>query len=175
MANLTIQELQELITVNMGDYKVTNGKKRLITRDLGSCVGVAIRDPQTGAGGLLHVMLPKYVKGGFGDAPDNSFNPAKYADTGLDELVRRLVQIGAARERLVAKLAGAAHMITSPEVAESTDISSRNLRAVRKKLNELNIPVLAEAVGAHHPRTVIFDSSSGALKIITAGRPDRII
>lgn len=175
MANLTMQELQEMITVNMGDFKVVSGKKRLITRDLGSCVGVAIRDPQTGAGGLLHVMLPKYVPSGFQVSLNNDFNPAKYADTGLDELVRRLVQIGAARERLVAKIAGGAHMITSPDVAESADISSRNLRAVRRKLNELNIPVLAESVGAHHPRTVIFEPATGALKIITAGRPDRII
>lgn len=175
MANLTMQELQELITVNMGDYKVSNGNKRLITRDLGSCVAIAVRDPQTGVGGLLHIMLPQYVPIGFEVSQGIGFNPAKYADTGLDELVRRLVQIGAVRERLVAKLAGGAHMISSPDVSESDDISSRNLRAVRKKLGELNIPVLAEAVGAHHARTVIFEPASGMLKIITAGRTDRVI
>lgn len=175
MTNLTIQELQSMITVDMGDYKVAHGKRKLITRDLGSCVGVAIRDPQTGVGGLLHVMLPQYVPGGFEASQNDGFNPAKYADTGLDELVRMLVQRGAARERLVAKLAGGAHMIKSPGISESADISSRNLRAVRKKLGELDIPVLAEAVGAHHARTVIFEPASGTLKIITAGRTDRVI
>lgn len=175
MATLTIKELQELITVNIGDYKISKGNRSLITRDLGSCVAVAVRDPQTGVGGLLHIMLPKYVPLGFEAAQGIAFNPAKYADTGLEELVRRLVQTGASRTRLVAKLAGAAHMISSPEVSEDDDISSRNLNAVRKKLVEMNIPVIAEAVGAHHARTVIFEPSSGTLKIITAGRVDRLI
>lgn len=171
VARHTIQELQSMITVWMGDCKTARGEKKLITRDLGSCVGIAVRDPETGVGGLLHIMLPAYVPDGSG----MSFNPAKYADTGIDEMIRMLVQAGAARERLVAKLAGGAHMTRSPDVPEWNDISSRNLKAVRKKLGELQIPVLAEAVGAHHPRTVIFEPASGMLTIITAGRPDRVI
>lgn len=171
MAAFTIQELESMITVNMGDYKTARGNRKLITRDLGSCVGIAMRDPQTGIGGLLHIMLPKY-------SPSQSSEPfvaAKYADTGLDELVRVLVQQGADRERLVAKLAGAAHMFKSPLVPESMDISSRNLVAVRKKLEELGIPVLAAEVGAYHPRTVIFEPGSGTLKIVTSGRAEIMI
>ena len=37
----------------------------------------------------------------------------------------------------MAKLAGAAHMIKSPNVPESMDISSRNLAAVKRKQEEL--------------------------------------
>lgn len=171
MAAFTIQELENMITVNMGDYKTARGSKKLITRDLGSCVGIAMRDPRTGVGGLLHIMLPQYM-------PCQSAEPfvaAKYADTGLDELVRVLVRQGANRERLVAKLAGAAHMFKSEQVPESMDISSRNLAAVRRKLEELEIPVLAAEVGAYHPRTVIFEPGTGTLKIITSGRAEMMI
>ena len=48
-----------IILVNMADYKVATGTKKLMTRDLGSCVAVCMRDPVRGIGGLLHIMLPK--------------------------------------------------------------------------------------------------------------------
>ena len=57
---LSLEELDGLITVNMGDFKLGKGTQKLITRDLGSCVAIAMRDPQTGVGGLLHIMLPQY-------------------------------------------------------------------------------------------------------------------
>ena len=168
MASFTLQEIASMITVNMGDYKVACGEKKLITRDLGSCVGVAIRDPQTEVGGLIHVMLPEYMPSSTGDA-------AKYADTGIDELVHILVKKGAEPRRLVAKIAGGAHMIMHPVISESKDISSKNVAAVKKKLNELHIPVLAEEVGEHYPRTVVFNTSSGVLRIVTSGRKDRML
>lgn len=60
MATFTVAELENMIVVNMGDYKTSRGEKKLLTKDLGSCVGVAVRDPRTGVGGLLHVMLPDH-------------------------------------------------------------------------------------------------------------------
>ncbi len=160
-----------MIVVNMGDYKTSKGEKKLMTKDLGSCVGVAVRDPQTGVGGLLHVMLPHH-----GEAEDGMpFVAAKYADTGLDEMVRALVMQGAVRERLVAKIAGAAHMIRNATIPESRDISSRNLEAVTKKLAELQIPLLAAEVGEHFPRTVVFEPGSGTFRIYTPGRQERQI
>ncbi|MBO5033071.1 MAG: chemotaxis protein CheD [Lachnospiraceae bacterium] len=171
MAAFTTEELQSMIIVNMGDYKTAKGSRKLITKDLGSCVGIAMRDPETGIGGLLHIMLPQYMPNGW----ETSFTAAKYADTGLDELAKALVQQGAVRERLVAKLAGAAHMVKVEQVPESRDISSRNLAAVRKKLAELNIPVLASDVGDYYPRTVVFEPESGALRIIAPGKAEKTI
>lgn len=165
-----------MIAVGMGDYKVTNGINKLITRDLGSCVGIAMWEPETGIGGLLHIMLPEYVHNGFDDTTHYGLvNPAKYADTGIDELVHTLVQRGANRRRLVAKIAGGAHMIACIGDTERLDISSQNAEAVKKKLGELGIPILAEEVGGHHPRTLVFDTTTGTLRILTAGRTDKIL
>ena len=169
MATFTITELESMIVVNMGDYKTSKGEKKLMTKDLGSCVGVAVRDPQTGVGGLLHVMLPHHGEAGDG----MPFVAAKYADTGLDEMVRALVMQGAVRERLVAKIAGAAHMIRNATIPESRDISSRNLEAVTKKLAELQIPLLAAEVGEHFPRTVVFEPGSGTFRIYTPARYEK--
>lgn len=165
-----------MITVGIGDYKVTNGINKLITRDLGSCVGIAMWDPQTGIGGLLHIMLPQYIPNGFDDTVHHGMvNSAKYADTGLDTLVRTLVKRGADRRRLMAKIAGGAHMIMGVKETNQADISSKNVEAVRKKLQELQLPILAEEVGGYHPRTLVFDTTTGILRIITAGMEDRML
>lgn len=175
MASLTLQEIESMITVNMGDYKVACGEKKLITRDLGSCVGVGIRDPQTNVGGLIHIMLPEFMPNGYEASTHTLIHSAKYADIGLEEFVRVLVKRGAAKERLVAKIAGGAHMIMRPVIFEGNDISTKNVEAVKRKLMELRIPLLAEEVGDHYPRTVVFDASSGILRIITTGRKDRML
>lgn len=175
MAIFSLQELESMVNVEMGDYKVASGETKLITRDLGSCVGVAIRDPKTGIGGLIHVMLPEFEPNGFEATHYKDVNTIKYADTGLDEMVRILEKEGAERKRLVAKIAGGAHMIMCPVIAECNDISAQNVKAVKRKLDELNIPLLAEEVGEHYPRTVIFDMSSGVLRVVTSGRKDRML
>jgi len=163
-----------MIAVGIGDYKVTNGINKLITRDLGSCIGIAIWDPGTEIGGLLHIMLPQYIHNGFDDVMHYGMvNSAKYADTGIDALVYALVQRGADSKRLMAKIAGGAHMIECIANMEPLDISSQNAQAVRIKLRELGIPILAEDVGGQRPRTLVFDTTTGILRVITAGMADK--
>jgi chemotaxis protein CheD len=171
MAALSVKECETMINVFMGDLKTARGDKRFITRDLGSCIAIAMRDATNGVGGLLHIMLPKAPKPRTGETPCI----AKYADTGIDELVRMLIQKGAKRENLTAKLAGGAHMVKTEDVSEDRDISSRNYLAVRRKLNSMNIPVLALDVGEHYPRTVVFDLPTGTLRIVSPGRADKYI
>lgn len=163
--------MQDMIMVNMADYKLSRGKQKLITRDLGSCVAVAMRDAQKGIGGLLHIMLPVCP------SPEETQEKEypKFADTGIDLMIRQLVLAGAVKSRLTVKLAGAAHVVKSEFVPIEKDISSRNLEAVKKKLAQCQIPVLAMEVEEDYPRTVIFDPESGVLQIKTAGKDDRFI
>ncbi len=163
--------MQEMIVVNMADYKLAKGKQKLLTRDLGSCVAVAMRDAEKGVGGLLHIMLP--ASSNAGEVRTEEY--PKYADTGIEQMVRQLVLMGACRTRLTAKLAGAAHVVKTEYVPVSEDISSRNLMAVKKKLAELHIPILSMEVESDYPRTVIFDPESGIMQIKTMGMSDRFI
>ena len=48
----------EMIKVGMADLKVCISPDTITTLGLGSCVGIAIRDPSSGIGGLAHIMLP---------------------------------------------------------------------------------------------------------------------
>ena len=43
---------------------------------------------------------------------NSSQNIAKFADTGIDELVRQMEKLGAKKARMVAKIAGGATMFT---------------------------------------------------------------
>ena len=167
----SVEELESMIVVEMGAYKTAKGGRKLITWDLGSCIGIALRDPVSGVGGLLHIMLPHHTCA----SKTEPFTAAKYANTGLDEMVQAIVHQGGRREHLVAKIAGGAHMLKSVQIPESSDISSRNLEAVEKKLGEMNIPVLASEVGGHHARTVVFEPGSGAFRIVTRGKEVKVL
>ena len=79
----------------------------LTTLGLGSCVGVALYDPVTKIGGLLHCMLPDSTQF------RNNSNIAKFADTGIDELIRQMKALGAVDTRIVAKIAGGAQMFAN--------------------------------------------------------------
>ena len=50
--------MSEVIKVGMADLKVCKSPDSITTLGLGSCVGIALRDPVTKIGGLAHIMLP---------------------------------------------------------------------------------------------------------------------
>lgn len=160
----------EIIKVGMADLKVCQCPDGLTTLGLGSCVGVALRDPVLKIGGLVHVMLPdsKAMRG-------SQTNLAKFADTGILELIRQMELIGARRFRMTAKLAGGATMFEFRAKSEIGMVGQRNVEACEKSLAELKIPILAESTGANYGRTVIFFPESGEYHIKAVGREMTII
>ena len=81
-----------MIKVGMADLKVCKCPDALTTLGLGSCVGVALYDPVTKVSGLLHCMLPDSTQ------IRNNSNVAKFADTGIDELIRQMENLGASKK-----------------------------------------------------------------------------
>ena len=162
--------MSDIIKVGMADLKIAKPPNGLTTMGLGSCVAVALRDPVTKVGGLIHVMLPdsKAIRG-------VHTNPAKFADTGIAELIRQMEEAGARRTRLTAKLAGGATMFTSTTKCEWGMIGDRNIEACKKILASYRIPVLAESVGENYGRTVIFYPENGEYHVKAVGRDLLII
>lgn len=159
----------EMIKVGMADLNVCKVPDNLTTLGLGSCVGVALYDPTTKISGMLHCMLPDSSK------ITNNSNIAKFADTGLDELVKRMTALGAGKARLVAKIAGGAQMFNFSSGNEMMRVGDRNVEAVKKKLAELKIPIKAEETGANYGRTIEFYSETGKLLIKSVGREKKYI
>lgn len=158
-----------VIKVGMADLKTGKAPDILTTLGLGSCIGIALWDPTTKIGGLAHVMLPDSTK------IRNNSNIAKFADTGIAELVRQMEAMGVPRKRLVAKIAGGARMF---EVSGSTsvgNIGEKNALASKQKLQELGIPILAEDTGLNYGRTVELNCENGDYVIKAVGKSVKTI
>ena len=161
--------MSQVIKVGMADLNICISPDSITTLGLGSCVGIAIRDPATKIGGLAHVMLPDSTQ------IRNNSNIPKFADTGIAELVKRMTAKGANPGRMVAKIAGGAQMFSFQNKSEMIRIGERNVEAARRKLAQLRIPVLAADTGDSYGRTVIFYPETGDFVIKAVGRPQKVI
>ena len=159
--------MPELMRVGMADYKVGSAPATIISYGLGSCIGISIYDPQTKIGGLLHIMLPDSTQ----SRP--SENPAKFADTGIPLMLADILQLGASRSRLVAKLAGGAQMFAFANATDIMRVGARNAAAAKKILQDLRIPVLAEDTGGTYGRTVQIDLATGIYKVKTIDKGEK--
>ncbi|MBQ8591469.1 MAG: chemotaxis protein CheD [Lachnospiraceae bacterium] len=158
-----------VINVGMADLKVCVSPDSVTTLGLGSCVGIALRDPVTKIGGLAHVMLPD------SQAIKNNANIYKFADTGIEELVRQMVLKGASASRLVAKIAGGAQMFAFQNKTDMVRIGEKNVIATKHKLAELGIRILAEDTGENYGRTVVFYPETGDFLIKSVGKGEKTI
>ena len=158
-----------MIKVGMADLKACKCPDALTTLGLGSCVGVALYDPVTKIGGLLHCMQPDSTQF------RNNSNIAKFADTGIDELIRQMKALGAVDTRIVAKIAGGAQMFANRSNSEALRVGERNVIAVKAKLKSLNISILSQDCGENFGRTVEFYSETGDYVIKAVGKPLKTI
>ena len=94
--------MSNVIRVGMADLNICKAPDVIMTIGLGSCIGLTLYDPVTKIGGMVHYMLPDST------ATENNGNIAKFADTGIEELLKQVTRAGASRSRLVAKIAGGA-------------------------------------------------------------------
>lgn len=161
--------MSEIIKVGMADLNVCKSPDGITTLGLGSCVGIAIRDPIAKVGGLAHVMLPDSTQ------IENRSNVSKFADTGIEELVKKIMAIGGNKARFEAKIAGGAQMFAFQNKQDMVRVGERNIEASKKKLKELGIPLKAEDTGLNYGRTVIFYPETGEFVIKSAGKPLRTI
>lgn len=162
--------MAEIIKVGMADLKICNYPNKLTTLGLGSCVGIALYDSTTKISGLAHIMLPDSTQ------IRNNSNIAKFADTGIMELIRQMVQAGAVKSRLTAKIAGGAQMFAVKSGdSDIMRVGDRNVEAVRNVLAKENIRIIAADTGANYGRTVELDSANGDYFIKSVGKPIKVI
>lgn len=144
------------ILVKTGQYKVANNSHTLITHGLGSCVALTLYDEEKKIGGMLHYILPENP---------NNMKKAKYADTGIELMLKKMNEGGANSSRLKAKLAGGAVMFGSLLKDVENSIGNRNVRMAREILNGFGITITGEDVGGDYGRSVTFSLSTGMVRI----------
>lgn len=158
-----------IIKVGMADLNICKAPDMITTLALGSCIGIALYDPIAKIGGLAHIMLPDSTQ------IRNNSNIAKFADTGIDELLRRMLRAGAVHRRLNAKIAGGAKMFELKGNTDLGNIGERNAKATRERLKRLQIPILADDTGLNYGRTVELYCATGEFHIKSVGKPLKIL
>lgn len=153
----------KMIKVGMADLSTAKDPDILTTLGLGSCVGIALYDATAKIGGLAHIMLPDSTQ------IKNNSNIAKFADTGIEALIKEMLKMGAKQNRLVAKIAGGAHMFEFKNMDDMMRIGTRNVAAVTQILEQVHIPIISQDTGSNYGRTVELHTSTGVFVVKTIG------
>ncbi|SEF61987.1 chemotaxis protein CheD [Bryocella elongata] len=151
------------LVVGIGDCQVSADPQcTLITYALGSCIAVAVYDPVTKVGGLLHYLLPDSNI----DLEKAQKNPFMFGDTGIPELFHRAYRMGAQKQRLIVSVAGGAQVMSS----EYFNIGKRNQLVAKKVLWRAGVLVRHEETGGESSRTLRMELATGQIMLRTAGR-----
>ena len=144
-----------VVVLGISDLHVSkNPEDILITYSLGSCIGLTVYDPEAKVGGMIHYMLPLSKI-----APDKAAaKPAMFADTGVPLLLKKMIQLGGAKNRLVIKVAGGSQLMDQNKVF---NIGERNYLVLHKILWKNNILIKSEDIGGNLSRTLRMEINSG--------------
>lgn len=140
-----------VIKILPGQYHV-NDCNTIITTVLGSCVSVCLYDEVHGVGGMNHYMLP----GDKGSLAREGNGSARYGVYAMKLLLEHLVQLGAKRDKLSAKVFGAGRVMDG-----MSDVGSQNSDFALRYLNDEKIHISAVDVGDVYPRKVYFYPATG--------------
>ena len=160
--------MEKKISVGIADMKMTRQEGVLITYALGSCIGVSFYDPMIKLGALLHIMLPEKGRG-------NDSNIYKFADSGIQETLRKLTAFGGSKSRMVCKIAGGAKMFEMKGSGGLGNIGERNAQNVKRILMAEGLRVTSEDVGANYARTMLLDVTTGNVYVRSAGKPEKML
>ena len=154
------QRPRNVVTVGVAQFRVGSAPLALMTMALGSCLGIVLFDASTKIGALVHVMHP------WRSRVKNNANRAKFVDTAIPLVVAQMVDRGARREAIVAKLFGGARMFESVAASRGVlQIGDENIAAAREQLGLHGIPIVAECVGGTRGRTIVFDTNDGSVVV----------
>jgi chemotaxis protein CheD len=149
-----------VVTVGVAQFHVGRAPQRIMTMALGSCLGIVLFEATAKVGALAHVMHPRRSR------VKNNSNRIKFVDTAIPLVVERMVQCGARREGIVAKIFGGARMFGSAIGFKGVlQIGDENIATAREQLAALGIPILAERVGGGRGRTIMLDAEDGSVRV----------
>lgn len=140
------------VTIRIGGVFASD-RPAVIRTVLGSCVAVCLFDPISRVGGMNHYMLPT--------AADvlNKQDPTRYGLQAMEVLLGSMQKLGARRDRLVAKLFGGGHVLTTTE--SDVSVPKRNIAFIEQYVREEHLQVVAQDLGGYLPRAVHFYTQTG--------------
>jgi chemotaxis protein CheD len=127
---------------------------------LGSCVAVCIWDAVNGVGGAVHYLLPSW---------DGKGRPSpRYGNIAVSVLLQKLMEAGANRGQLRAKVFGGGCLFDSlrePSSNRENQLGNRNVAIALEMLAKALIPVISTAVGVDRGQRIVFRTTTGDAEI----------
>lgn len=149
--------------------KLARGPAMLVTRGLGSCLGIVLYEPHKKIGALGHAMLPKIDEGRV------KSNPYKFVDSSIASMSNELKKQGCQLALIKTKLFGGGHMFSSIPANSVFNIGMRNYEVAKETLSLLGIKVVSEDVGGKNGRTLFFNVASGEVLVKTLFHGEKIL
>ena len=140
------------VYISQGQHAVGKDEDMIVSTILGSCISICLWDPVARVGGMNHLLLPDVKQ-------QNASMTAGAVD--MDQLINKMMPLGAERPRLRAKLFGGSSMLKG-----RTDIGSRNAEFGRSYLRNEGIPCDAEDTGGTKARRLKYWPATGVAKMM---------
>lgn len=152
------------ILVGLGEVKISGQREDvLFCPGIGSCVAVCAYDFSCGLAGLFHCVLPE---------SNGNSSSHKYADSGIEVLLKEIQKAGAAACNVKARVVGGASVLSNNS---DLDIGKKNVDAVLKHLEKFSVPVVGRDTGGNLSRTVRFYVYNGQVAVSSVSGKEKII
>lgn len=142
------------VTVIQGQARASASPNVEMSTILGSCVATCLYDPIARIGGLNHFLLAQPPKGALDDGFDST-----YGLYLMELLVNEMLELGAVKSRLKARLYGGANIN-----AELGAIGSANAAFARQFLADEGIVKVFEDLEGTRARRIHFRPASGLVR-----------
>lgn len=139
---------KDLLRLLPGEYCASN-QDLVLSTVLGSCVAACLYDPVAQIGGMNHFLLPGRDSGDWG---------GRYGVHAMELLVNELLKRGAQRQRLVAKVFGAARVLKS---MSHMDVGSDNAKFIEAYLKAEGFALQGSDLRGNKARRVLFFTKTG--------------
>ncbi|MCU0650948.1 MAG: chemotaxis protein CheD [Candidatus Omnitrophica bacterium] len=158
-----------LIEVQMGKMELAQAPDRLITRGLGSCLGITFYSPVNKIGAMVHPMLPDI------DKSKIKSNPSRFVNSGIILALQELEKRSCPRSLIEIKLFGGAHMFSFINTDSALNVGQKNIEMAHAILKDLNLKVIVEEVGGTFGRTIELDTETGKVLVKTVSWGEKVV
>lgn len=140
--------IKKRIVITQGNFAVSQDPIIEMSTLLGSCVSCCLWDSTTRTGGMNHMFLTrKKLEEGSCDLGGIH---------AMELVIQNMIDLGAKRQRLVAKVFGGAQMVQG-----LSKVGSINIEFTLRFLAAEGIACLGQSVGGETARQILFSPSTG--------------
>jgi chemotaxis protein CheD len=140
------------VNIHIGEY-YSSRTPVIITTILGPCAAVCLFDPVTKIGGMNHILLP-------GDGPAGlNTSDSRYGINAMELLINQMMDLGADRYRLKAKIFGGASVMST--ISAGFSMGMKNIEFVVNFLITENIPITNYNFGGVDSRRIYYHTDTG--------------